>query len=87
MHEEKKSRNIITNGGMKLAELVAFREIHDQYNVPTSEYELALAGRWRSNRMRSFHKKIQDGKTSHRPLWQNQIMLGTLGFEWTRKDK
>jgi|AntRauTorckE5430_2_1112549.scaffolds.fasta_scaffold49216_1 hypothetical protein len=67
MHEEKKSRNISTNGGMRLAELVAFREIHEQYNVSSA----ALAGRWRSNRMRSFHKKIQDGKTSHRPLWQN----------------
>ena len=66
----------------RLVELAAYKAKHGNCNVPsTRSSKYYSLGKWR-NVMRGCYKKIQEGKTSRRPLSQNQIgRLEALGFK------
>jgi hypothetical protein len=69
----------------RLAELTAFKTKHGHCNVPrTPSSDYLSLSQW-CNQVMVSYKKIQEGKTSNRPLSQEQIgKLEAFGFEWSR---
>ena len=69
-----------------LVQLAAFKAKYGNCKAPkTPSSQYYSLGHWCSE-MRSNYKMIQEGKTPHRPLSQDQIRkLEALGFEWRKK--